>query len=348
MPGSFHPGGVAVWRILQVIWRVALVTTESEGATVDEIVVGAHTHRHESPSLNPHMSKVWFITGSSRGLGRALTEVVLDAGHQVVATARRPEQLADLVKTHGDRIRTVKLDVTSPEDAESAVAAAINAFGRLDVVVNNAGYALTGAFEEMSAEEFKGQIDTNFWGVVYVTRAVLPILRRQGAGHLIQITSTGGRMAVPGLSGYHAAKFAIEGFSEGLAQEIQPLGIKLTIVEPGGFRTDWAGASMAFAKPIEAYAQTVHAFRDIIQAHDGHQAGDPRKGAAVIIQITEVAEPPLRLVLGSDALTILRDAYRNNADELERWADLSRSTDFDGQQTGASVAQTVMELRRSR
>jgi len=139
------------------------------------------------------MSKVWFITGSSRGLGRALTEAVLEAGHQVVATARRPEQLTDLVKTHGDNIRTAKLDVTSPEGAESAVAAAINAFGRIDVVVNNAGYGFIGAFEEMSTGEFKGQIDTNFWGVVYVTRVVLPILRRQGFGHIIQVTSTGGR-----------------------------------------------------------------------------------------------------------------------------------------------------------
>jgi NAD(P)-dependent dehydrogenase (short-subunit alcohol dehydrogenase family) len=198
------------------------------------------------------MSKVWFITGSSRGLGRALTEAVLEAGHRVVATARRPEQLAEFVKTYGERIGTVKLDVTSPQDAESAVAAAINAFGRIDVVVNNAGYGFAGAFEEMSVDEFRGQIDTNFWGVVHVTRAVLPILRRQGAGLLIQITSSGGRMAVPGLSAYHAAKFAVEGFSEALAQEIKPLGLKLTIVEPGGFRTDWAGASMSYASPIEA------------------------------------------------------------------------------------------------
>jgi NAD(P)-dependent dehydrogenase (short-subunit alcohol dehydrogenase family) len=297
---------------------------------VHAIVVGAHTHHHESFLFNPHMSKVWFITGSSRGLGRALTKAVLDAGHQVVATARRPEQLADLVKTYGDQIRTAKLDVTSPEDAKSVVAAAINAVGRLDVVVNNAGYGLTGAFEEMSAEEFEGQIDTNFWGVVYVTRAVLPILRRQGAGHLIQITSTGGRMAVPGLSGYHAAKFAVEGFSEALAQEIKPLGLKVTIVEPGGFRTDWAGASMSYALPIEAYAPSVGVMRGHLERMDGHQPGDPRKGAAAILKIAEVAEPPLRLPLGNDAMAFLRHGYQTSAEELEHWSGITQSTDFDG------------------
>ena len=207
------------------------------------------------------MSKVWFITGSSRGLGRALTEVVLAAGHLVVATARKPERLADLSKVYGDRIRTAKLDVTSPVDAKEAVTLAKQAFGRIDVVVNNAGYGFTGAFEEMSPEEFNAQIDTNFWGVVHVTRAVLPVLREQGHGHIIQVTSTGGRLAVPGISAYHAAKFAVEGLSESLAQEIKPLGLKLTIVEPGGFRTDWAGASMAFAKPMKAYTSVLDAIR---------------------------------------------------------------------------------------
>jgi NAD(P)-dependent dehydrogenase (short-subunit alcohol dehydrogenase family) len=276
------------------------------------------------------MSKVWFITGSTRGLGRALTEAVLDAGHQVLATARRPEQLADLVKMYGEQIRTAKLDVRSPEDAESAVGAAINAFGHIDVVVNSAGYGFAGAFEEMSAEEFKGQIDTNFWGVVHVTRAVLPILRQQGAGHLIQITSTGGRMTVPGLSGYHAAKFAVEGFSEALAQEIKPLGLKLTIVEPGGFRTDWAGASMSYASPIKAYAPSVGVIRGHMERMDGQQPGDPRKGVAAILKIAELAQPPLRLPMGNDAMAVLRHSYKTSVEELERWSGVTQSTDFDG------------------
>ncbi len=186
-----------------------------------------------------------------------MVEEILIAGDKVVATARKPEELADLAKIHGDKIRLVKLDVTSVADSDRAITEAIDAFGRIDVVVNNAGYGFQGAFEEMTADEFKGQIDTNFWGVVNVTRAVLPVLRKQGHGHIIQITSIGGRLGIPGFSGYHAAKFAVEGLSEALAQEIKPLGLKLTVVEPGGFRTDWAGASMAYAKPIDAYASTV-------------------------------------------------------------------------------------------
>jgi NAD(P)-dependent dehydrogenase (short-subunit alcohol dehydrogenase family) len=275
------------------------------------------------------MSKIWFITGSSRGLGRAFTEVILEAGHLVVATARKPEQLADLSKTYGDRIRTVRLDVTSPAEVQKTVAAAKEAFGRIDVVVNNAGYGFIGAFEEMTADEFKGQIDTNFWGVVNVTRAVLPALREQGFGHIIQVTSVGGRLGVPGLSGYHAAKFAVEGLSETLAQEIKPLGLKLTIVEPGGFRTDWAGASMAFAKPMKAYAPLLGAIRGYMEQHGGHEPGDPRKAGHVLLQLVEMEQPPLRLPLGKDAIMFLSNSYQTNSDELQRWADITGSTDFD-------------------
>ena len=275
------------------------------------------------------MSKVWFITGSSRGLGRAVTEVVLETGHLVVATARKPEQLADLSKTYGDRVRIVKLDVTSPADAEKAVTAAKEAFGRIDVVVNNAGYGFIGAFEEMTTDELKDQIDTNFWGVVNVTRAVLPVLREQGHGHILQVTSVGGRFSVPGLSGYHAAKFAVEGLSEALAQEIKPLGLKLTIVEPGGFRTDWAGASMAFAKPMKAYAPVMDAIRGFMGQHTGHEAGDPRKAGYALLRLVEMEQPPLRLPLGKDSIVFLRNSYTTNNDELQRWADITGSTDFD-------------------
>jgi NAD(P)-dependent dehydrogenase (short-subunit alcohol dehydrogenase family) len=276
------------------------------------------------------MSKVWFITGSSRGLGRAITEAALEAGHRVVATARKPEQLADLRKIYGAQLLTPKLDVTSPADAENAVAAAKAAFGKIDILVNNAGYGFLGAFEEMTAEEFKAQIDTNFWGVVHVTRAVLPVLRDQGHGHIIQITSIGGRLAVAGISGYHAAKFAVEGLSESLAQEIKPLGLKLTVVEPGGFRTDWAGASMASAKPMDAYAGVVAPLRSFLEQHTGHEPGDPHKAANAILVLAEMEEPPLRLPLGNDAIAFLRHTYKTNADELERFADIIGSTDFDG------------------
>ena len=283
----------------------------------------------------PTPSQVWFVTGSSRGLGRTLVEAALEAGHRVVATARRPEQLAPLVALHGDRLRTVALDVTVPADALRAVAVALEAFGRIDVVVNNAGYGFTGAFEEMTPEEFQGQIDTNFWGVVHVTRAVLPVLRKQGSGHLIQVTSVGGRLAVPGLSGYHAAKFAVEGLSESLAQEIKPLGLKLTVVEPGGFRTDWAGESMAYATPMPAYAPTVGVIRGYMEGHAGQQPGDPRKAAAAILKLATLAEPPLRLALGNDALAFLRQGYKTSSDTLEAWAETTRSTDFDGLQVPA-------------
>jgi len=292
------------------------------------------------------MSKVWFITGSSRGLGRALTETVLEAGHQVVATARQPEQLADLGITYGKQLRTVKLDVKSPAEAEKAVAAAVEAFSRIDVVVNNAGYGFMGAFEEMTSDQFKGQVDTNFWGVVHVTRAVLPVLRKQGSGHIIQITSIGGRNAFPSLSAYHAAKFAVEGFSESLAQEIGPLGLKLTLVEPGGFRTDWAGASMAYAKSMAAYAPVMDAIRCYMEKHSGQQPGDPLKAARVILQLVEMNEPPLRLPLGNDAMALLRHGYKTNAEELERWADLTKSTDFDGLNE-SDVDHPVLRLQSS-
>jgi NAD(P)-dependent dehydrogenase (short-subunit alcohol dehydrogenase family) len=279
------------------------------------------------------MHKIWFVTGSSRGLGRALVEAILAAGDKVIATARKPEELKDLSATYGDGIRAVKLDVTSPSDVEKAVATAVEAFGRIDVLVNNAGYGFQGAFEEMSEKEFKGQIDTNFWGVVNVTRAILPHLRQQGSGHIIQITSIGGRSAFPGFSGYHAAKFAVEGLSEALALEVKPLGLKVTIVEPGGFRTDWAGASMAFAKPIEAYASTIGFMREQLQLRNGNQPGDPRKAAQAILKLVDMPEAPLRLPLGNDAMALLRNGYKRNAEELERWADLTRSTDFDGLNT---------------
>jgi NAD(P)-dependent dehydrogenase (short-subunit alcohol dehydrogenase family) len=276
------------------------------------------------------MNKNWFVTGSSRGLGRKLVEAILAAGDKVIATARKPEELKDLSAMYGDNIRTVKLDVTSPEDVKNAVSVAVETFGRIDVLVNNAGYGFLGAFEEMSDEEFKGQIDTNFWGVVNVTRAILPHMRQQSSGHIIQITSIGGRSAFPGFSGYHAAKFAVEGLSEALALEVKPLGLKVTIVEPGGFRTDWAGASMAFAQPIEAYGTTIGFMREQLRLRNGNQPGDPRKAAQAILKLVDMPEAPLRLPLGNDAMAVLRKGYKTSSEELERWAGLTKSTDFDG------------------
>jgi NAD(P)-dependent dehydrogenase (short-subunit alcohol dehydrogenase family) len=293
------------------------------------------------------MNKNWFVTGSSRGLGRKLVQAILAAGDKVIATARKPEELKDLSATYGDDIRAVKLDVTSPEDVKNAVSVAVETFGRIDVLVNNAGYGFLGAFEEMSDEEFKGQIDTNFWGVVNVTRAILPHMRQQSSGHIIQITSVGGRSAFPGFSGYHAAKFAVEGLSEALALEVKPLGLKVTIVEPGGFRTDWAGASMAFAKPIEAYATPIGFMREQLHLRDGNQPGDPRKAAQAILKLVDMAEAPLRLPLGNDAMAVLRKGYKTSSEELERWADLTKSTDFDGLAT-SDTDHAVLDILKGR
>jgi len=266
--------------------------------------------------------KTWFITGSSRGLGRSLVQAVLDAGDTVVATARDPKVLP----VH-ERLVAVPLDVTDAAAAKAAIATAVDRAGRLDVVVNNAGQGLLGAFEEMTDAEFAAQIDLNFTGVVNVTRAALPVLRRQRAGHLIHVSSIGGRIGAPGLSGYQAAKFAVEGFSEVLFHELRPLGVKVTIVEPGGFRTDWAGASMASTKPIEDYA-AIRAWRGEIAKRVGKELGDPDRAAKAILAVANQDAPPLRLPLGSDAYRYLKVAYESNLAELERTKELTLSTDF--------------------
>jgi NAD(P)-dependent dehydrogenase (short-subunit alcohol dehydrogenase family) len=272
---------------------------------------------------------VWLVTGSSRGLGRAIVEGILDRGDIVVATARKVGELESLTEKYADRLLLVTLDVTSPEQAQAAVEQVLERYGRLDVMVNNAGYGLVGAFEEMSSEEFTSQIATNFLGVVNMCRAALPALRKQGSGHIIQISSIGGRRGSAGLSGYQAAKFAVEGFSEVLAQEIGPLGIKMTIVEPGGFRTDWAGSSMSFASPMKGYEPVIGAFREWIKTYSGTEPGDPAKAAAVLFNISRLDEPPLRLPLGVFAKQYLKEGYTTSLTELERWSSLTEATEID-------------------
>jgi NAD(P)-dependent dehydrogenase (short-subunit alcohol dehydrogenase family) len=274
-------------------------------------------------------SPVWLVTGSSRGLGRAIVEDALAHGFNVVATARTVSALEPLAAQYGDQIVAVRHDVTDPAAADAAVAAALATFGRIDVLVNNAGYGFVGAFEEMTPAEFRGQIDANFWGVVHTTRAVVPVMRKQGAGRILQITSIGGRFASPGLTGYQAAKFAVEGFSEALAQELAPIGIKLTIVEPGGFRTDWAGASMAYATPIADYDASVGAIRRLISSSSGLGRGNPHKAAIAVREIAALPEPPLRIVLGTDGLLLLRNVYERELQGLKQWETLSASTDYD-------------------
>lgn len=275
------------------------------------------------------MSKVFLVTGSSRGLGRAIAEAVLAAGHSLVATARRPERLADLARRYGDRVRTVALDVTDQAAAAGAVATAVDAFGRLDVVVNNAGYANTAAVEDMTGEDFREQIDANLFGVVNVTKAALPVLRGQRAGHIVQVSSVGGRVTTPGLSAYQAAKFAVGGFSEVLAKEVAPLGIKVTVLEPGGMRTDWAGASMTVHPVSAPYERTVGHVNALRESLMDKAASDITKVADVLLRVVELDEPPVRLLLGSDAVTIAADVEAARAESDAKWRELSVSTDYD-------------------
>ena len=276
------------------------------------------------------MSKVWLITGSSRGLGRELAKAALAAGHRLVATARDPEDLSDLVAQYGDRVRAVALDVTDAAAARAAVAAATSAFGRLDVVVNNAGYANVNSIEDMAEDDFRAQIETNFFGVVNVTRAALPVLRAQRDGHFIQISSIGGRRASVGISAYQSAKFAVEGFSEALSNEVGPLGIRVTIVEPGGFRTDWAGSSMRIDQIREEYQATVGSFAQAFRKNADAARGDPAKAAQAVLRIASEKDPPLRLLLGSDAVFLAGVVASTRMAEDAKWKALSESTDFDG------------------
>ena len=272
--------------------------------------------------------QTWLVTGSSRGLGRTLADAVLAAGHRLVATARDPARLSDLETRYGSRVRVVALDVTEPRAARDAALAGVDAFGRLDVLVNNAGYGNVGSIEDTSLDEFRAQIETNLFGVINVTKAVIPIMREQGSGHIIQLSSIGGRTGSPGRAAYAAAKWGVEGFSEVLAKEVGPLGIKVTIIEPGGFRTDFAGSSTTIRDGRAEYDSTVGAMARFQRDYDGKQPGDPAKAAAVILHIASLDAPPLRLLLGSDAVHAAErnDLARIDADRT--WRDLSVSTDF--------------------
>jgi NAD(P)-dependent dehydrogenase (short-subunit alcohol dehydrogenase family) len=276
------------------------------------------------------MPQVFFLTGSSRGLGRQIAEAALAAGHRLVATARNPATLADLAERYGRQILPVTLDVTDPGAAVAAVTAGTEAFGRIDVVVNNAGYANLAAVEDITLDDFRAQVDANLFGVVNVTKAALPVLRARGGGHIIQVSSIGGRLATAGLSAYQAAKWAVGGFSEVLAREVGPLGIKVTVLEPGGIQTDWAGSSMRVPSISEPYQPTVGAMAAV---HNGLGSagalGDPAKVAKVVLAVAEMAEPPLRLILGSEAYAYAMAAAQARAESDAAWRELTASTDRD-------------------
>ena len=275
------------------------------------------------------MSRVWLITGSSRGLGRALVEAVLASGDNLVATARDPARLADLSERYGSQVLTIALDVTDETAAAAAVEAGVKRFGRIDVLVNNAGYGNVSSIEDTSLVDFRAQIEANLFGTIIMTKAVIALMRGQGAGHIIQFSSVGGRIGPAGRGAYSAAKFGVEGFSEVLAKEVAPFGIKVTVIEPGGFRTDFAGASTVLAEGRAEYAETVGATVRFQREYNGRQPGDPAKAAAVVIHIAGLDAPPLRLLLGSDAVRNVEkaDAARIEADR--EWRAVSVSTDFE-------------------
>ncbi|WP_080835074.1 SDR family NAD(P)-dependent oxidoreductase [Cohnella massiliensis] len=278
-------------------------------------------------------AKVWFITGASRGFGRAIAEAALERGDLVVATARNPETLDDLVSASEGRAYAVRLDVTDENEAKQAIACGVEKFGRIDVVVNNAGYADLGSIEETPSDQFRAQIETNLFGVINVSRVAIPVFRKQMSGRFIQFSTIGGRRpAGPGLAAYTAAKHGVEGFSGVLAAETKPFGVKVTLIEPGGFRTDWAGSSMKIIPPGEPYKETVGILLNIFNdaARTGRlPIGDPKKAANVILKVADMEEPPQWLPLGSDAVNMIRQADELKLAELAKWEELSLSTDAD-------------------
>lgn len=274
-------------------------------------------------------SKVWLITGSSTGFGRTLAETVLEKGDKVIATARKPEQLEDLISKYPETAIALKLDVTNQAEIKAVVDSAIAKSGQIDVLVNNAGYGLIGALEEVSGEQIHRNFDTNLFGAINVIRGVLPIMRSQQSGHIINMSAIAGFTNELGFSIYGGAKFALEGVSEALQGEVAPLGIKVTIVEPGPFRTDFIGRSLDRAEEqMEAYQGTVGKFLNFLENIEGKQPGDPQKAAEAIIKVVNSDNPPLRLVLGKYAYTKFRKKIESLKTELDAWEAIAANTDF--------------------
>ena len=275
------------------------------------------------------MTKVWLLTGASRGLGRAIAETVLAAGDRLVAGARDSRTLDDLAKRYPETLRTVALDVNDPVAAEAAVQTALDTWGRLDVVVNNAGFGHIVPFELMSAEAFREQIETNLFGVVNLTRAAVPVMRRQRSGHIFQVSSLGGRIGNPGLSAYQAAKWAVGGLTEVLVQELAPFGVHVTALEPGAMRTDWGGSAQGATPDLgEDYQASMGPFLDLLGGIIGQETGDPAKVAQVILALARHPAPPAHLLLGSDALHYCVFADAERAAAGGRWKAVSAAVDF--------------------
>ena len=273
--------------------------------------------------------KVWLITGCSTGFGRALAEAVLKKGDYLLASAREPEQLRALLEHYPETARAVRLDVTLSQDIQAAVDAAIKTFGRIDVLVNNAGHGLIAALEEVSDADIHQQFETNFFGALRLMRAVLPVMRQQGSGHIVNMSSTAGLVGFGGSSLYCGAKFALEGTSEALAKEVESFGVKVTLIEPGAFRTDFNGRSLAAAEQfIDAYATVSGASLQWFKEMDGKQPGNPAKAAQAIIQAVESPHPPMRLALGTDAMSLIHEKLKWVKTDLDAWQQVTVSTDY--------------------
>jgi NAD(P)-dependent dehydrogenase (short-subunit alcohol dehydrogenase family) len=275
------------------------------------------------------MEKVWLITGSGNGLGRNIAEAALAAGDRVVAGARRTEELTPLVAQYGERVKPVTLEVREEAAAKAAVQLAVDRFGRLDVLVNNAGYGQIAPFEQMSAADFQAVVDTCFYGVVNTTRAAVPVMRKQKSGYIFQVSSVGGRIAVAGNTPYHAAKWAVGGFSDSLAMEVAPFGVKICTLEPGGIRTNWAErAGQNAPELLPEYEASVGSILKMLRGLEGRAEGDPRKIADVILQLANSNEVPVRLILGVDAEKRVQQAEAARSNEAEKWRHLTVSTVF--------------------
>jgi NADP-dependent 3-hydroxy acid dehydrogenase YdfG len=279
--------------------------------------------------VSPGKSRTWFITGASTGFGRLLAEEVLKSGGKVVATARKLDNVADLEAKYPGRAQALALDVTDAGQVDSAVTQAFAKFGQIDVLVNNAGYGVAGAIEEVSEAEFLPMFETNVFGLLRVTRAFLPYLRKQRAGHILNLSSIGGLIASPGLGYYGSTKFAVEALSESLAAELAPLGVRVTIIEPGPFRTDFLGRSSVVAKArIADYDGTAGNMRKYFAENDGKQKGDPLRAVQAMMQVVESPNPPLRLLLGASALQRLRARFDNWQKEIAAWEQVTLGADF--------------------
>jgi NAD(P)-dependent dehydrogenase (short-subunit alcohol dehydrogenase family) len=276
------------------------------------------------------MSKVWLITGASRGLGRSILEAALRDGGKVLATARNTERFDDLKARYGENLATFELDVTNESHAKEAVSEAVRRFGRLDVLVNNAGYGHIQPFEHVASEDFRAQIETNFFGVVNLTRAAIPIMRVQGSGYIFQVSSAGGRISSPGLSAYQAAKWAVGGFSDVVGKEVSHFGIRVCTLEPGGMRTEWghqAGSTLEHLP--EDYHASLADFKTLIDAYVGHEVGDPERVAGLIVTLATRPTLPARLLLGSDAWHVVEADQQARNDAMQRWKPVTFAADFD-------------------